>query len=63
MSDTPILYCNNLTKIYNQTDNRLVILDNVSFAVNEGQTISIIGSSGSGKSTLLHLLAGLDKAT
>ena len=63
MNNNHILCCKNLTKVYKQDDNSLVILDSINFAVDTGETISIVGSSGSGKSTLLHLLAGLDKPT
>jgi lipoprotein-releasing system ATP-binding protein len=58
-----ILQCQNLTKVFKQGDNEIVILNGLNLQVKAGETISIMGSSGSGKSTLLHLLAGLDKAT
>jgi putative ABC transport system ATP-binding protein len=52
-----------LTKIVRSGDNPLTILDGVSFAVESGATIAIVGASGSGKTTLLGLLAGLDRPT
>ena len=60
---TPILQAENLTKIYRSADKELIVLDNVSFTVNQGNSLAIIGPSGSGKTTLLGLCAGLDTAT
>jgi len=60
---TPILQTENLTKIYRSADKELIVLDNVSFTVEEGNSVAIIGPSGSGKTTLLGLCAGLDTAT
>lgn len=56
-----ILKCENLTKVYGQGENKTVALDNVSFSVEKGEFVSIVGPSGSGKSTLLHILGGVDK--
>jgi putative ABC transport system ATP-binding protein len=53
----------NLTKIYSRGDLKVQALQQVSFTVNQGQFVSVMGPSGSGKSTLLHLLGGLDKIT
>ena len=53
----------NLTKIYGHDENQIVALDHVSFTVEKGEFIAIVGSSGSGKSTLLHLIGGVDKPT
>ena len=53
----------NLYKIYGKGENCVKALDNVSFTVNKGEFIAIIGPSGSGKSTLLHILGGVDRPT
>lgn len=60
---TAVLQAENLTKIYRSAGRELVVLDNVSFSVNQGDSLAIIGPSGSGKTTLLGLCAGLDTAT
>lgn len=58
-----ILKVVNLTKTYGKGLTKVVALDNVSFSVQKGEFISIVGASGSGKSTLMHLLGGVDKPT
>ncbi len=55
-----VLQAENLSKVYKSAEKQLVVLDSISFAVDQGNSISIIGPSGSGKTTLLGLCAGLD---
>ena len=58
-----ILRVQNLCKIYGKGENQVKALDNISFSINKGEFVAIIGPSGSGKSTLLHILGGVDKPT
>ncbi len=58
-----ILKVENLSKVYSEGETKVTALDDVSFNVQKGEFVSIIGASGSGKSTLLHLMGGIDKPT
>ena len=58
-----ILRVENLTKIYGKDKNQVIAVNNVSFSVEKGEFVAVVGSSGSGKSTLLHLIGGVDRPT
>ncbi len=58
-----ILRVENLNKVYGEGGTKVTALDNVSFSVEKGEFVAIVGASGSGKSTLLHLIGGVDRPT
>ncbi len=58
-----ILRVENLSKVYGKGETAVHALDNVSFSVEKGEFVAIVGPSGSGKSTLLHILGGVDRPT
>ena len=58
-----ILKVENLTKTYGKGETQINAVDNISFTVNKGEFVAIVGASGSGKSTLLHLIGGVDRPT
>ena len=58
-----ILRVENLSKVYGKGDSKVVAIENISFSVQKGEFVAIVGASGSGKSTLLHLIGGVDRPT
>lgn len=62
-ASTSLIRCEDLVKTYNPGVNEIHALDHVSFDIEEGQFVAIVGQSGSGKSTLMNMLGGLDKPT
>ena len=58
-----LLKVENLSKTYGKGNTLVKALDDISFTVNKGEFVSIVGASGSGKSTLLHILGGVDRPT
>lgn len=58
-----ILRAENICKVYGKGETKVNALNNISFSVQNGEFIAIVGASGSGKSTLLHILGGVDKPT
>lgn len=58
-----ILRVENLVKTYGKGESQVKAVDNISFSVQKGEFVAIVGASGSGKSTILHLLGGVDRPT
>lgn len=58
-----ILRTEQVTKIYGSSENQVYAVNDVSFSVEQGEFVAIVGSSGSGKSTLMHMLGGVDRPT
>lgn len=63
MSNSFLLQCDNLCKTYQEGKMHTDVLRDVTFDMQPGEMMAIVGTSGSGKSTLLHLLGGLDSPT
>ena len=58
-----ILKVENLVKTYGKGETKINSVDDISFTINKGEFVAIVGASGSGKSTLLHLIGGVDRPT
>lgn len=58
---TPLIRASGITKFYNHSGARIVVLDQLGFTLDQGETLGIVGASGIGKSTLLHVLGTLDR--
>lgn len=63
MSNEPMIFCENLVKLYKIGDIEVMALQGLDLAVDKGEMLAIIGNSGSGKSTLMNIIGGLDRPT
>ncbi len=63
MPDEPIIFCENLVKLYKIGEIEVMALQGLDFSVEEGEMVAVIGNSGSGKSTLMNMIGGLDRPT
>ena len=63
MNTPQILKVENLVKTYGKGETKINAVDDISFTINKGEFVAIVGASGSGKSTLLHLIGGVDRPT
>jgi len=63
MQTMEILKVENLSKVYGKGENQVKAIDTISFSVEKGEFVAIVGASGSGKSTLIHLIGGVDRPT
>lgn len=63
MSNEPMIFCENLVKLYKIGDIEVMALQGLDLAVEKGEMLAIIGNSGSGKSTLMNIIGGLDRPT
>ena len=61
LKDKPIIQINNVIKNFKVGDTEVIILKGISFEVNQGEFVSIVGPSGNGKSTLLNMITGIDR--